>query len=113
MDANDFRRAATDLPEVEEREHQDHPDFRVGGKVFASLGRDGAWGMVKLDPDDQARRVAKDPALYEPFAGAWGKHGCTKVHLARCKDAEARDALAAAWRNVAPKKVRAAHEGEL
>jgi predicted DNA-binding protein (MmcQ/YjbR family) len=48
MTANEFRKSALALPDAVEQSHMNHPDFRVGGKIFATLGRDEAWGMVKL-----------------------------------------------------------------
>ncbi len=54
MTGKDFRKIALSLPETEERSHMDHPDFRVKGKIFATLGYpDKARGMVKLSPEDQ------------------------------------------------------------
>lgn len=92
------------LPEVEERAHMGHPDFRVGGKIFATLGYpDQSWGMVKLKPADQARLYEAQPDVFVPFGGAWGRHGATKVVLRAAKKMIVRQALAAAWRNVAPK----------
>lgn len=102
---DDFRRLALALPETEEREHHDHPDFRVGGKVFATLGPDRSWAMLKLPPEEQRRRVAEAPECWEAFPGAWGKQGCTRLVLADASDAQARDALALAWRRVAPESV--------
>lgn len=102
---DDFRRLALALPETEEREHQDHPDFRVGGKVFASLGQDGEWAMLKLAPEAQAKCVEKHPELFEPFAGAWGKQGCTRVWLAKAKDADLVKLVDSAWRRTAPKRL--------
>jgi len=54
MTSNDFRRLALSFPETSEQTHMDHPDFRVAGKTFATLGypEDG-WGMVKLTPIEQ------------------------------------------------------------
>ena len=54
MTADKFRSLALSLPEVCESAHLGHPDFRVGGKIFATLGPDEVWGMVKLNPDEQA-----------------------------------------------------------
>jgi len=51
MTANEFRKAALALPDAVQQSHMNHPDFRVGGKIFATLGRDEAWGMVKLTPE--------------------------------------------------------------
>jgi len=59
-----------------------HPDFRIGGRIFASLGYpDDAHAMVKLSPAQQAHFIAKAPATFFPSAGAWGRQGSTNVHL--------------------------------
>lgn len=105
MTADTFRRLALRLPGASESEHMGHPDFRVGGKVFATLGPDEDWGMVKLTRDMQASLVRTDPEVFQPFNGAWGRRGCTKVCLASAKTATVRQALTAAWRNTAPKRL--------
>ena len=92
-----FRKLALALPDVEERSHHDHPDFRVGGRVFATLSADGSWAMVKLPVDEQARLCAELPALYEPFNGAWGRQGCTRVTLAKARKKDVDEAVKAAW----------------
>lgn len=105
-----FRRLALALPETEASSHMGHPDFRVGGKVFATLGYPSAeWGMAKLTPDQQEAFMAMKPEVFKPAAGAWGLRGATCVFL---KDAPAglvRDALKAAWANTAPKSLLAAN----
>jgi hypothetical protein len=112
MTANQFRRLALALPQTVEAAHMDHPDFRVGGKIFASIGPKDDWGMVKLTPAEQASFVRTDPDSFEPFNGAWGKRGCTKV-LFKTADAHVvEQALAAAWRNTAPKKLVKEHDPE-
>ena len=106
MTANQFRKIALSLPETEERAHMDHPDFRVAGKIFATLGYpDKTRGMVKLSPEDQ-HNFAKDyPDAFVPVKGAWGRRGATSVHLKTAnKDALAK-AIHAAWRNTAPKRL--------
>jgi len=105
MLADDFRRLALALPETEEREHHDHPDFRVDGKVFASLGKDEDWAMLKLPPEAQARCVKQHPDLFEAFAGAWGKQGCTRVWLAKAKEADVTKLVEVAWTRTAPKRL--------
>jgi len=107
-----FRDLALALPEVEEREHQGHPDFRVGGKVFATLGPEGSWGMVKVPSDLQTRLAREAPDTYEPMNGAWGKQGCTRVLLKKARVAALREALLAAWKKSAPKKILKAYEDE-
>jgi hypothetical protein len=92
------------MPEAFEAGHMGHPDFRVGGKIFATLGYpDGKWGMVKLTPDQQEALVTAEPSVFVAVKGAWGRAGATNVLLRAAKVASLRVALAAAWRNVAPR----------
>jgi hypothetical protein len=103
MTADQFRRLALALPGVSERAHMDHPDFRVGGKVFATLGYpEHGWGMVKLTAGQQRQFTRADPELFVPAKGAWGQQGCTTVCLKRAKKATLSPAMIAAWRNHAP-----------
>ena len=81
MTAARFRRMALGLDGVVEASHMNHPDFRVGGKIFASLHEDLRSGMVKLSPEDQARFIDDAPKAFSPEAGAWGRAGCTRVSL--------------------------------
>jgi len=95
---------ALSLPEVSECEHMDHPDFRVGGKIFATLGYpDAEWGMVKLTPVDQQLVIAAAPDVFVPAKGSWGRRGATLVHLRKARKTAVRDAMSAAWRSTAPK----------
>lgn len=108
MTAHQFRRLALSLPEVEERSHMQHPDFRVGGKVFAGLGYpDKSWGMVKLTPEQQREFVTAHPVAFKPANGAWGLQGSMLVRLKTSDEDIVRDALRAAWRGRAPKKIMA------
>jgi hypothetical protein len=106
MTSDTFRRLALTMPETLEVGHMGHPDFRVGGKIFATLGYpDERWGMVKLTPEQQEAFVAADPAVYAPVQGGWGQRGATNVLLPKARVASLRTALMAAWRNVAPAKL--------
>jgi hypothetical protein len=112
MTAGDFRRLALNSPETTESAHMDHPDFRVGGKIFATLGYpDMGLGMVKLFPDQQADFVRAEPKVFAPVKGGWGRRGATHVRLKAAKKASVQRALAAAWRNTAPRKLVAQYEG--
>jgi hypothetical protein len=103
--ANDFRRLALALPETEEKVHMDHPDFRVCGKIFATLGYpDKGWGMVKLTPEQQQYYSKDYPDVFVPVKGAWGSRGATSVHLKTVSKEALRRAIAEAWRNTAPKR---------
>jgi len=106
MTAEQFRSLALSLPEATEEAHMGHPDFRVGGKIFATLGPDEDWGMVKVTPAEQADLVKREPSVFHPANGAWGERGCTIVRLAPAKERTVRPALIAAWRNTAPKKLK-------
>jgi hypothetical protein len=97
---------ALSLPEATESSHMDHPDFRVAGKVFATLGYpDSSWGMVKLTPREQREFVAAEPGAFVPVKGAWGRRGATAVNLRAVRSRTLRDALEAAWVNTAPKRL--------
>ena len=97
-----FRKTALSFPETAEASHMGHPDFRVRGKIFATLGPDEDWGMVKLTPDQQAPLVQAQPAIFQPASGAWGRRGCTIIQLKRADKLLVRQALLLAWRNTAP-----------
>jgi hypothetical protein len=110
MTAEAFRRLALSLPEATEQSHMDHPDFRVRGKIFATLGYpDGSLGMVKLLHDQQDALTRARPDVFAPVPGGWGRRGSTYVTLATADEAIVYDALVMAWRNTAPKKLLAQH----
>jgi hypothetical protein len=103
MTSQDFRRLALSLPETEERAHMDHPDFRVAGKIFATLGYpENGWAMVKLTPLEQEMFVKAQPTVFSPCTGAWGRSGATSVRLKAAREPTLRRALEAAWRLAAP-----------
>ena len=106
MTTNDFRKLALSFPEVIESAHMRHPDFRVGGKIFATLGYpDDDWAMVKLTRDDQREFVRSDPAVFKSVKGAWGRQGGTNIYLPAATMVTVREALTAGWRNTAPKRL--------
>lgn len=106
MTSQDFRRMALSLPETSEQSHMEHPDFRVGGKIFATLGypRDG-WAMVKLTPEQQDTFMKGRPKVFVPVKGGWGRRGATNVILRAATKTTLRPALVAAWRKNAPKRL--------
>jgi hypothetical protein len=105
MTADDFRELALSLPEAVESAHMGHPDFRVRGKIFATLGPGEEWGMVKLTPEQQGVFVRTEPDVFQPIKGAWGRRGCTHVRFQKATRPAVRQALIAAWRNTAPKRL--------
>lgn len=105
MTAQQFRKAALSFPEANESSHMGHPDFRVGGKIFASLGYpDDAHAAVMLPPEEQAYFVSAHAASFTPAKGAWGRSGGTVVDLRSAELDVVRAALEAAWRRRAPKR---------
>jgi hypothetical protein len=101
-----FRRIALSLPEAIEASHMGHADFRVGGKIFATLGApDEEHGAVMLNPDEQRDYVADAPAAFTPANGAWGKKGATHVRLEIADPALLASALEDAWRAKAPRRL--------
>jgi len=107
MTANKFRTLALEIPEAIESSHMDHPDFRLGGKIFATLGYpDEQHGMVNLTPEQQQLFLKKAPEAFTPCAGAWGRRGATSVALSSAKVVMVRTALKAAAENIARKTNR-------
>jgi hypothetical protein len=95
---------ALSLPEAAESSHMNHPDFRVRGKVFATLGYpDRTSATVMLTPEQQDVVVEADPMGFAPVKGGWGKRGATNVLLKSAEKASVREALIAAWCKAAPK----------
>ena len=103
MSASRFRRAALALPGAVEGAHQRTADFRVGKKIFATLGYpDEAWGTLKLTSEQQAMLIDAEPEIFRAVRGGWGKQGYTNIRLAKADATTMKSALAMAWGNVAP-----------
>jgi hypothetical protein len=101
---NDFRRIALSMPDVVEASHMGHPDFRMGGKIFATIGYpDARWAMVKLEPEQQVKLVAAKPDVFSHVAGGWGRRGSTNVLLSAADRSAIKEALSTAWENLAAK----------
>lgn len=102
-----FRRIALTMPEASESAHMDHPDFRVRGKIFATLFTRGGveFGTVKLTPEQQRQFISEQPMAFELAAGAWGRRGYTLIRLRSVNAKSLREAMFAAWANTAPKRL--------
>jgi hypothetical protein len=108
MTADEFRRIALSLRGSVEGSHMHHPDFRLHGKIYASLGYpEPGWAMVKLTPAQQARFIASHPDCFQCVKGAWGRRGATSVNLFAATPPLARRALVLAHRNVSATQHRA------
>ena len=104
MTAADFRRISLSLPDTAEGSHFNHADFRVAGKIFATLGleREG-FGVLLLTPEQQDGMVEDAPEIFSPVPGGWGRQGSTRVCLAKVTPDILEAALQTAWRLKVPK----------
>lgn len=99
MTADDFRRLALSLDGAEEGSHMGAVDFRVGGRIFATLASiDKGFGNLMLTPDVQAEYVAEQPDVFLSVAGGWGRMGITHVRLATVHPDVLEGALRVAWK---------------
>ena len=99
MDADDFRRIALGMEGAEESSHMGAPDFRVGGRIFATLAsKSQGYGNLMLTPEQQAMFVAELPDVFVPVAGGWGRMGVTHIRLAAANEDVLAGALRTAWK---------------
>jgi hypothetical protein len=99
MNAKDFRRIALSLEGAEEGSHFDQPDFRVGGRIFATLAAEKqGYGNLMLTPEQQAAFVGELPEVFLPVHGGWGRNGATHVRLATVSEDVLEGALRTAWK---------------
>ena len=99
MNAADFRRIALSLKGAEEGSHMGAPDFRVGGRIFATLAsQHQGYGNLKLTLEQQAEFVRELPGVFLPIPGGWGRMGMTNVRLAKASEDVRVGALRTAWR---------------
>ena len=87
-----------------ESAHMGHPDFRVKGRIFATLHGDNKSGMVKLTPEQQREIIREHPRIFAPENGAWGSSGCTRVRLETADEDALGKAMTLAWQNTRTKK---------
>ena len=98
MNAEDFRRIALGLDGAEESSHMGSPDFRVGGRIFATLASQSqGYGNLMLAPAQQGAFVEELPEVFVPIAGGWGKMGMTHIRLANVTEDVLTGALQTAW----------------
>jgi hypothetical protein len=101
MTTAEFRTLALSFPGAAEASHMDHPDFRVRGQIFATLGYpDEGWGMVKVGSDKQAELIRSAREVFSPAKGAWGLRGSTLIRLKMADRTMVKEALAAAWERI-------------
>lgn len=99
MNAKDFRRIALSLEGAEEGSHMGAVDFRVGGRIFATLASvKQGYGNLMLTPEQQAAFVEELPEVFLPVHGGWGRNGATHVRLAVVSEDVLEGALRTAWK---------------
>jgi hypothetical protein len=75
------------------------PDFRVGGRIFATLAsQTQGYGNLMLTPEQQAAFVEELPEVFVPIAGGWGRNGATHIRLSAANADVLADALRTAWK---------------
>jgi hypothetical protein len=99
MNASDFRRIALSFEGTEEGSHMGAADFRIGGRIFATLASESqGYGNLMLTPDQQAAFIAEAPELFLPIHGGWGRNGATHIRLAEANEDTLTGALHTAWK---------------
>ena len=99
MTAADFRRIALGLEGVEECSHMGAADFRVGGRIFATLASEAqGFGNLMLTPEQQADFIRELPDVFLPVRGGWGRMGATHIRLAKASEDVLAGALRTAWK---------------
>lgn len=99
MTAQDFRRIALSMDGAEEGSHMGAVDFRVGGRIFATLASQSqGYGNLMLTLEHQSAFVGELPEVFLPIAGGWGRMGMTHIRLAMATEDLLIDALHTAWK---------------
>lgn len=113
MTAADFRRIALSLEGSEEGSHMGAPDFRVGGRIFATLASaEQGYGNLMLTPEHQAAFVHEQPRIFLPIAGGWGRMGMTHIRLSAADEDTLTGALHTAWKLRVEKNTKPGAKGK-
>jgi hypothetical protein len=111
MNAKDFRRIALSFVGAEEGSHMGHADFRVGGRIFATLASaDQGYGNLMLTLEQQRAFAAELPEIFLPIAGGWGRMGMTHIRLSAANQDVLQGALQVAWKLRVEKNAKAGHK---
>jgi hypothetical protein len=112
MNPNDFRRIALSLEGAQEGSHMGAVDFRVGGRIFATLAHEKqGYGNLMLKPEQQAAFVEELPEVFLPIHGGWGRMGMTHIRLAAASEDVLTGALRTAWKLRVEKNAKAGKKG--
>jgi len=108
MEVDTLKSLVLSLPEVQSSVHMDVPDFRVNGKIFATLPSNQHL-VLKLTVEQQKMVISSDPGLFAPVDDAWGERGWTIADIAALDEAEALSSVIMAWTNVSPEITKKKH----
>jgi len=98
MNARHFTRIALSFPDAEQGSHFGATDFRVGGRIFATLAHvNKGYGNLMLDPEQQQHFVQDLPEVFLPVHGGWGRMGATHIVLSKANKDVLTGALRAAY----------------
>lgn len=107
MTEADFRRIALSFEGAEQGSHFGATDFRVGGRIFATLASiSEGYGNLFLTPEHQAAFVEEQPNIFLPIHGGWGRMGMTHIRLAASDEDTLAGALHTAWKLRVEKNVK-------
>jgi hypothetical protein len=99
MEIQDFRDIALSFKGAEESSHMGQPDFRVGGRIFATLAsQELGYGNLMLTPELQNSLVFAAPDVFLPVHGGWGRMGATHIRLSVATEIQLTEALHMAWK---------------
>ena len=111
MNEKDFRRIALSFEGAEEGSHMGHADFRVGGRIFATLASaDKGYGNLMITPEHQKAFVEELPEIFLPIAGGWGRMGATHIRLSAASEDVVHGALQVAWKLRLEKNAKAGNK---
>lgn len=114
MNTKDFRRIALSLEGAEEGSHMGAIDFRVGGRIFATLAHEKqGYGNLMLTPEQQAAFLEELPEVFLPVHGGWGRNGATHVRLAVVSEDVLEGALRTAWKLRIEKNTKAGKKAKV
>src|SRR4029077_8229598 len=112
MNTHDFRRIALNLEGAEEFSHMGNPDFRVGGRIFATLAAaKQGYGNIMITPEQQSAFIEEMPEIFNPVKGGWGRNGATHVRLDLANEDLLTGALKTAWKLRLEKNAKADKKG--
>jgi hypothetical protein len=98
MTANDFREIALSFDGAVEGSHMGQPDFRIGGRIFATLAAEHlGFGNLMLTPELQKSLIHEAPNVFLPIPGGWGVRGATHIRLSEATEDQLIRALSVAW----------------